>query len=344
MDVQLLSRIRLALTSASHYLCASLSIRLRWLLVIVKGLWLANRNPPFPRMARFCASLLALAWPLAAITGIALGSEPSTNWENSSRPIAGAAAAPATGNANPPSVSVPGAEDAVEQEFKKLMEADDAAQAEVDEWIRDNEAAAAKGAGVPKADLKRRIRDRFAPIREGYDDFVKRHPDHARGRVAYGSFLNDIQDEEGAQEQWEKALELNPKDPASYNNLGNLYGHTGQLKKAFECFARAINLNPQQPLYYHNLGDTVFMFRKDAMEFYGISEQQAYEKALELYSKALKLDPGNFPFASDVAQTYYSIKPLRLAEALGAWTNTLAVAHDEMEREGVYLHLARLKL
>ena len=54
--------------------------------------------------------------------------------------------------------------------------------------------------------------------------------------------------------------------------------------------------------------------------------------------------PRNFPMASDVAQTYYGIKPLRLEAALKAWTNTLALARDEIEREGVYLHFARLKL
>jgi tetratricopeptide (TPR) repeat protein len=232
----------------------------------------------------------------------------------------------------------------VEKEYKQIMEADDAAQAEVDQWIRDNDAAVAKGAGVPSADLKRRIRDRFVPIRTAYEDFVQRHPDHARARVAYGSFLNDLQDEEGAQEQWEKALSLNPKDPAVYNNLANLYGHIGPVKKAFEYYAKAIELNPREPVYYDNFGTTVFLFRKDAMEYYHITEQQVFDKALELYSHALKLDPQNFPLASDVAQTYYGIKPLRLEDALKSWTNTLALAHDEIEREGVYLHFARLKL
>lgn len=245
---------------------------------------------------------------------------------------------------NSPPAAAPGAVDPVEKEYKLIMEADDAAQAEVDQWIRDNDAAVAKGAGVPSADLKRRIRDRFAPMRTAYEDFIQRHPDHARARVAYGSFLNDLQDEEGAQEQWEKALSLNPKDPAVYNNLANLYGHIGPVKKAFEYYAKAIELNPREPVYYHNFGTTVFLFRKDAMELYGITEQQVYDKALELYSKALKLDPDNFPLASDVAQTYYGIKPLRLEDALKAWTNTLALAHDEVEREGVYLHFARLKL
>ena len=245
---------------------------------------------------------------------------------------------------NPAPATVSEADEAIEKEYKKLMEDDDAAQAEVDEWITDNEKAAAKGAGVPSADLKRRIRERFDPIRKAYDDFVTRHPDHARARVAYGSFLGDLHDDDGAREQWEKALALNPKDPAVYNNLANLYSSGEPVKKAFEYYAKAIELNPQEPVYYHNFGTTVYLFRKDAMESYAITEQQVYDKALELYSKALKLDPSNFPLASDVAQTYYGIKPLRTEDALKAWTNTLALAHDEMEREGVYLHLARIKL
>ena len=248
------------------------------------------------------------------------------------------------GPSNSPPATVPAADTGVESEYKKVLEADDAAQAEADQWIRENDEAAAKGAGVPNADLKRRIGERFAPVREAYVDFIKRHPDHARARVAYGSFLNDLHDEEGAQEQWQKALALNSKDPAVYNNLANLYSHTGPIKTAFEYYGKAIELKPQEPLYYQNLGDVVYLFRKDAMKFYGLTEQQVYDKALELYSKALKLDPHNFPLASDVAQTYYGIKPLRLENALQAWTNALALAHDEIERQGVYLHFARLKL
>jgi tetratricopeptide (TPR) repeat protein len=240
------------------------------------------------------------------------------------------------------SVTAPDLNDPVEKEYKKLLEDDDAAQSEVDGWIRDNEQFAAKGAGVPKAELNRRIRDRFEPIRKAYEGFIQRHPDHARARVAYGSFLGDLHDEDGAQEQWEKALALDPKDPAVYNNLANLYGHHGPVKKAFDYYAKAIELDPRESIYYHNFGTTVYLFRKDAMEFYGITEQQVFDKALELYRQALQLDPQNFPLASDVAQTYYGIKPLRTEDALKAWTNTLAIAHDELEREGVYLHFARL--
>jgi tetratricopeptide (TPR) repeat protein len=242
------------------------------------------------------------------------------------------------------SVSVPDPNDPVEKEYQKLMADDDAAQAEVDQWIQDNDAFAAKGAGVPPGQMRERITKRFEPIRKAYEDFLKRHPNHARARVAYGSFLGDLHDEDGAQEQLEKALELDTNNPAIYNNLANIYGHTGPVKKAFEFYAKAIHLNPIEPVYYHNFGTTVFLFRTDAKEYYGITEQQVFDKALELYSKATKYDPTNFPLASDVAQTYYGIKPPRTEDALRSWTNALNLAHDEIEREGVYVHFARIKL
>src|ERR1043165_5769967 len=234
--------------------------------------------------------------------------------------------------------------DPVENEYQKLLADDDAAQTEVDQWIEDDRAFAAKGAGQAAAELNRRILARFGPVRKGYEDFLKRHPGHVRARVAYGSFLGDIHDEEGEQEQLEKALTLETNNPAIYNNLANIYSHTGPVTKAFEYWAKATGLNPKEPLYYHSLGTAVYLFRKDAREFYGINEQQVFDKALVLYSNAMRLDPTNFPLASDIAQTYYGIKPTRVDEALNSWTNALRLASDELDREGVYVHFARIKL
>ena len=59
---------------------------------------------------------------------------------------------------------------------------------------------------------------------------------------------------------------------------------------------------------------------------------------------AMRLAPTDFPLASDVAQTYYGIKPSRTEDALGAWTNAFNIANDEIEREGVHTHFARIKL
>ena len=248
--------------------------------------------------------------------------------------------------------------DPVEKQYRKLLENDDDAQEEVDKWVKENEAFKAKGAGLSETTLRARVVQRLDPVRKAYEDFLKRHPDHVRARLAFGSFLNDIDEEEEAVAQWEKARELDPKDPATWNNLANYYGHRSPVKKAFEYYAKAIELSPNESVYYQNLATTVFLFRLDAMEYYKTDEQQVFAKAMELYDRALKLDPDNFVLASDIAQTYYGIKAPQLDDpeaarkarekltndAIQAWEYTLKIAKEDAEREGVYIHLARIKL
>jgi tetratricopeptide (TPR) repeat protein len=243
-------------------------------------------------------------------------------------------------------VSVPiiNPNDPAEKELLQLMTEDDAALAEVDKWIQENNAFAAQGAGASKADLNEKIRARFDPVKKKYEDFLKRHPDSARGHLAYGSFLNDIGDEDDAMLQNETALELDPKNPATWNNLANYYGENGPITNAFIYYAKAIELNSNEPVYYQNFATTVYLYRKDARGFYGISEQQVFDKALALYRQAMKLAPDNFVLATEYAQNYYGIKPLRTDDALAAWTNALQTARDDNEREGVFIHLARIKL
>jgi tetratricopeptide (TPR) repeat protein len=97
-------------------------------------------------------------------------------------------------------------------------------------------------------------------------------------------------------------------------------------------------------VYYRNLGIIVYLYRKDAMAFYHLNEQQVFDKSLALYRKAMQLNPDDFPLATDYAESYYGIRPLRTNDALVAWTNALQIAHDDVEREGVYIHLARIKM
>jgi tetratricopeptide (TPR) repeat protein len=242
------------------------------------------------------------------------------------------------------SADIPNPNDPAEMAFQKLMADDNAAQAEVDTWIRADQEFAAKGAGAPADELNRRIRARFEPVRKAYDDFIARHPDHVPARLTYASFLDDLHEEKGELAQLNKARELDPKSPAVWNQLANYCGEHGPVTNAFAYYAKAIELNPSEALYCHNAANVLCLYGNAAMEFYGLSEQQVFAKALDLYGKALKLDPDNFPLASDAAQTYYGIKPLRADDALQAWTNALALAHDEIEREGVYLHFARINL
>ena len=242
------------------------------------------------------------------------------------------------------SVTMVNPNDPAEKELRRVMAGDEAALTEVDQWIQGNNAFAAQGAGEPREALNRRILARFEPVRKDYEDFLRRYPDFARGHLAYGSFLNDIGEEDAAATEYEKAAQLDPKNPAAWNQLANYRGEHGNVTNAFVDYAKAIELNPAEPVYYRNLAATVYLFRKDAREFYGINEERVFDKALALYRKAMQLDPQNFLLATDYAESYYGIRPLRTNDALGAWTNALQIAHDDNEREGICLHLARIKI
>jgi len=83
-----------------------------------------------------------------------------------------------------------------------------------------------------------------------------------------------------------------------------------------------------------------------------------FKKAFQFYAKATALRPLDFKLASDVAQTWYGVKPAtaetdaakKAAElvvidsGLGAWTNALRLATLDEEREGVRLHMARWQI
>jgi tetratricopeptide (TPR) repeat protein len=111
-------------------------------------------------------------------------------------------------------------------------------------------------------------------------------------------------------------------------------------------------------VYYQNLATTVYLFRRDAMEHFKITEPEVFEKSFVLYRKALALDPENFLLATDYAQSYYGVKvPVqtdtnahqraerKLADdALAAWRTALPLARDDLEREGVHVHFARWQI
>jgi tetratricopeptide (TPR) repeat protein len=232
----------------------------------------------------------------------------------------------------------------VDAEYQKIVEMDDAAEKDADKWIKESEAFQKAGAGTPQSVLSAKINARFDEVRKAYEDFLSHHPKHIEARLAYGSFLNDIGEEQDAIAQWDKARHLEPKDPAAWNNLANIYAHHGPIEKAFEYYEKAMDLDPKEPVYIENLAIITYLFRKDAKARYKMTEAQVFDKSLDLYKKAMELDSKNFVLATDFAQSYYGIKPLRTEEALKAWNHALELAKTDLEKEGTYLHLARVEL
>jgi len=240
-------------------------------------------------------------------------------------------------------IDIPNPSDPVTLEYLKLVADDDVAVEEIESWSDAAKRLSGGATELSRTTLNLRVHTRLDGVKKNYQDFVERHPDYVNARLAFGSFLYQTGDTEAAQVQWEKARDLNPKNPAAWDDLGKLY-EAGNSKKSIECYTKAIELNPSQSVYYHNLAECVYNARTEAAEYWGVSNQQVYDVALKLYHKAIELDPDNFVLASDYAECFYGINPPRWKEGLEAWKECLKIAHDEDEREGVLLHLARIEM
>jgi cytochrome c-type biogenesis protein CcmH/NrfG len=78
--------------------------------------------------------------------------------------------------------------------------------------------------------------------------------------------------------QLEKMIKENPKDVASWTNLGNLYFDNGDYQKAIEAYSKSLELHPNNADVLTDLG---VMYRRSGQP----------KKAVESFDKAAKVDP-----------------------------------------------------
>lgn len=230
-------------------------------------------------------------------------------------------------------------------EFQRIMARDDSAQLVVAELLKNAETFANAGADVSQQAINDQIFKEIQPVRELYETFLKRFPNHVAANLALGSFLSDFGEELEGMERWEKARELDPSNPAAWNNLAGFYGHYGPIRKSLEYYEKAIELAPDESVYWSNLATMTQLFRTDALEYFQLKDDQAViRKSLEFYKKAWAMNDQDFPLATDLAQTYYFLEPFNFTAAEEAWKKAMLLAGDDIEREGIHIHQARIHI
>ena len=244
-----------------------------------------------------------------------------------------------------PLASVPAAEPA-EVQLKKILTADNRALQDILGWI-DKEKETLRTSPAARDRLALQIRARLGEVRKQYESFLKSHPKHARGRVAYGSFLTNLDDREAARTQWKLALENDPGNAAALNNIATHIGTialrnqiTDQLPSAFGSQQKAMQLAPKQALYRHNFATLLNTFPKEARTHFKLTERQLTQRALRELKTAMILDPGNFEIAADYSETFLDLKPFPHARAITAWKNAVTLAKLPEEKDWAHLQMA----
>ena len=91
-------------------------------------------------------------------------------------------------------------------------------------------------------------------------------------------------DAKKAIEYYQKAINLNPKNPRPYNNLAIAYGYLGDTKKSDETIKQIMSLFPEYPEGY-------YLWALKLLDNKKYSESTEYmKKAIEKYNKIKKID------------------------------------------------------
>lgn len=192
------------------------------------------------------------------------------------------------------------------------------------------------------------LRARLRRLEDAYRDFVRRYPQHGRGLVAYGSFLEDLGRQQEALAWWEKALAIPHADAwtqaHALNNLANYWGHQGDPQRALRQYERAIQLLPDEPVFRFNWATMCSLYRGDAAKLYGWQEDEIFRRSLDQLRCARDLAPTDFGYAQAYAETFYLMKSADWNEAHAAWQYCLQLARDDETRNRVYAHLVRVCL
>ena len=125
-----------------------------------------------------------------------------------------------------------------------------------------------------------------------------------------------------AEPYYRRAIVLDPKNPSSFNNLGQILMESGRLDEAYEMLRKAIEVNPKHGPAYNNLG-TLHGRRGQVNE------------AENMYRKAVELDPANSVALSNLGFLYYKLE--RYAEAEPIWRGLLEL---NPQVANFYLNLA----
>jgi tetratricopeptide (TPR) repeat protein len=169
-----------------------------------------------------------------------------------------------------------------------------------------------------------------------YEQFLIRYPRNWYARHRYAWFLADHYLTMEAAEEWRRVIEMEPRFPYAYNNLGTLYNHMGRDLEAIILFRKAIELKSDDPTFHVNLAVNYFTHRYEAMEEFGWDLPRTFRECMDSYRRAIALEPQNADIVREYATTYVMAKFFQVAdtadEELDAWRYYLTLELNADQR------------
>ena len=135
-------------------------------------------------------------------------------------------------------------------------------------------------------DVETKLQQAFSFCQEGQtqraeqicQQILKDVPSNAEAIHILGIIAYQVGKYEVAAGLIKRAIEIDPRQPAFYNNLGNVLREQEELEESTQAYSKAIQILPDSAEIYNNFGVV-------------LQEQGKLEGAIQAYEKALKIRP-----------------------------------------------------
>lgn len=126
--------------------------------------------------------------------------------------------------------------------------------------------------------IARQSNRNFIEALEDYDHAIQTNPKYSKPYMLRGMLRAEFKDVKGGIEDITKAIELNGPDVDACYNRAKYYTSLGDFASAMRDYQTVLELNPKFPLAYNNIANLCL-------------QQRDWKSAIENYNTALKLDP-----------------------------------------------------
>ena len=113
---------------------------------------------------------------------------------------------------------------------------------------------------------------------EQYNEAIEINPKDDEAYHNMGIAYDDLEKYNESLEAFKKSIEINPNRDATYYNMGIVYGNLEKHNEEIEAYKKVIKINPNKDEAYYNMGIA-----------YGNLEK--YNEAVEVYQKSIEINP-----------------------------------------------------
>jgi len=147
---------------------------------------------------------------------------------------------------------------------------------------------------ISRGNAARELKD-YVRAEEEYRRALLLDPAAARIYYALGSVFYDQGRFQEAVTAYEEGLQKQPDDAVAFKNLGTAYEAQQRYAEAIEQYQKAVKLDPQYAHAYNNLGQAY-------------ARQRRYGEAIEHFRRAIQLDPNYARTYNGLGSVYYAQK------------------------------------